>query len=230
MTETMAKPKQQQKITAGDVANYLRTHPDFFQERPDILYDMALPHGQDHAASLLERQAGVLRNRNTELRHKLNEFMAVARDNDELFNQVKALGLSLLEVNTVADIATTLKQVLAKTFALNHMGLFLFKPCAEKGPFTVSSSNELQSQLGELLRGDRIICTTLRQQEMVNLFPGYSDSEGSAALIPLHYKSDLGLLAIGSTDAGHFTSSMDTSFARYIGDIVSRRLYFCLQP
>lgn len=229
MTEMIAEQEQQEnELTAADVANYLRKNPEFFFNRPDILYDMALPHGHDQAASLLERQASVLRNRNTELRHKLNELVSIARDNDRLFNQIKTLGLSLLEVNSVAELASTLHKVLNKSLSLNHVGLFLFKACSEKGQFTQSSNPEIQSVLGDLLRGERIICTTLRKLEMQFLFPGYDCSEGSAALIPLHFQGELGLLAIGSTDPNHFTSNMDTSFARYLGDILSRRLYYCL--
>ena len=227
MTDAIAE-KQQQTLDAADVAEYLRNHPEFFQNRPDVLFDMALPHGQNQAASLLEKQAGVLRNRNTELRHKMNELVNVARDNDRLFEQIKTLGLSLLEVNTVPELASTLQQVLSKTFSLNHVGLFLYKACGEKGHFTQTSSNEIQAELGDLLRKDRIVCTTLRQKEMEFLFPGYDRSEGSALLIPLKFQMELGMLAIGSTDPNHFSSSMDTSFARYIGDILSRRLYFCL--
>jgi len=117
MTETTAERKQKEiTLTAADVANYLRQNPGFFSNRPDILYDMELPHAQGSASSLLERQANVLRTRNTELRHKLNDFVSIARDNDRLFNQIKTLGLSLLEANSVAEISSRLRQILTKDF------------------------------------------------------------------------------------------------------------------
>ena len=40
---------------------------------------------------------------------------------------------------------------------------------------------------------------------------------------------ELGLLALGSHDPNHFNSNMDTTFARYVGDILSRRLYHFLK-
>jgi len=230
MSETTAERKQKEiTLTAADVANYLRQNPGFFSNRPDILYDMELPHAQGSASSLLERQANVLRTRNTELRHKLNDFVSIARDNDRLFNQIKTLGLSLLEANSVAEISSRLRQILTKDFKLDEATLFLFKHSNEKGPFTVTTQSNVQGALGDLLRGERIICTTLRQREMKFLFPGYGRNEGSAALIPLHFNGDLGLLAVGSHDPNHFTSNMDTHFARYIGDILSRRLYHFLK-
>lgn len=230
MTETTAERKQQEStLTAADVANYLRQNPEFFLNRPDILYDMELPHAQGNASSLLERQASVLRNRNTELRHKLNDFVSIARDNDRLFRQIKTLGLSLLEAESLTEISSRLRQLLIKDFKLDEANLFLFKPSHEKGLFTLTTPGDIQGALGDLLRGERIICTTLRQREMKFLFPGYDRNEGSAALIPLHFNGELGLLAVGSHDPNHFTSNMDTNFARYVGDILSRRLYHFLQ-
>lgn len=228
MTEITAERQQERTLSAADVANYLREHPEFFLSRPDILYDMELPHAQGSASSLLERQASVLRTRNTELRHKLNEFVTIARDNDTLFNRIRTLGLALLEAASVPELATRLRQHMAKEFKLDETNLFLFSSTGESGAFSVSSEAEIQAALGDLLRGERIICTTLRQQEMQFLFPGYQHNEGSAALIPLHYQGNLGLLALGSHTPNHFASNMDTSFARYVGDILSRRLFHLL--
>ncbi|MCK5790973.1 MAG: DUF484 family protein [Ketobacter sp.] len=230
MSETTAERQQQErKITAADVANYLRENPGFFLNRPDILYDMELPHAQGSASSLLERQASVLRNRNTELRHKLNDFVSIARDNDKLFNRIRVLGLALLEAGNLAELSSRLRQVLLKEFRLDEANLFLFKSSAESGPFSVTSQSDVQAAVGGLMRGDRIICTTLRQREMTFLFPGFEHSDGSAALIPLHFNGELGLLALGSHDPNHFNSNMDTTFARYVGDILSRRLYHFLK-
>ena len=229
MTETTAERKQEITLSAADVANYLRQNPDFFFNRPDILYDMELPHAQGNASSLLERQASVLRNRNTELRHKLNDFVSIARDNDKLFNRIRILGLALLEAGNLGELSSRLRQILTKDFKLDEANLFLFKPSNETGPFSVTSESDLQTVLGDLLRGDRIICTTLRQREMKFLFPGFDRNDGSAALIPLHFNGQLGLLALGSHDPNHFNSNMDTTFARYVGDILSRRLFHFLK-
>ncbi len=137
--------------------------------------------------------------------------------------------MSLLEASTLNELGANLKQVLAVDFDLRHANLFVYKTNAPVATH-VSHINprDLQLSLRDLLRGNRIICTTLRQTEMSFLFPGYAQSEGSAILIPLHYNQDLGMLAIGSTDPNHFNSNMDTTFARYVGDILSRRLYHFL--
>ena len=227
MSELTANKQKQEKITAAEVANFLRSNPDFFINRADLLFDLNLPHGHNNASSLLEKQASVLRSRNTELRHKLNEFVSIARDNDRLFHQIRQLGLALLEAENLVQCEAVLRISLLQDFRLDHASLLLFN-APESDAIINTSQHEVQTVLGDLLRGSRIICTTLRGQEMAFLFPGYDQAEGSAALIPLHYRSEMGLLAVGSTDPNHFNSSMDTAFAAYIGDILSRRLYHFL--
>lgn len=224
MSELTANKQKQEKLTAADVANFLRANPDFFLNRADLLFDLNLPHGHNNASSLLEKQASVLRTRNTELRHKLNEMVSIARDNDRLFQQIRQLGLALLEAENLPQCEAVLRISLPQDFHLDHTSLLLFGERDLPETIIQTSQNEVQSVLGDLLRGNRIICTTLRRQEMAFLFPGYDRAEGSAALIPLHYRGDLGLLAVGSTDPNHFNSGMDTAFAAYIGDILSRRL------
>lgn len=223
MSELTAKPKQE-KLTAADVANFLRSNPDFFLNRADLLFDLNLPHGHNNASSLLEKQASVLRTRNTELRHKLNEMVSIARDNDRLFQQIRQLGLALLEAENLQQCEAVLRISLLQDFHLDHTSLLLYADIPLPDSIIQTSQNEVRSVLSDLMRGNRIICTTLRRQEMGFLFPGYDQAEGSAALIPLHYRGELGLLAVGSTDPNHFNSGMDTAFAAYIGDILSRRL------
>lgn len=224
MSELTANKPKQEKLSAADVANFLRSNPDFFVNRADLLFDLNLPHGHNNASSLLEKQASVLRTRNTELRHKLNELVSIARDNDRLFQQIRQLGLALLEAENLQQCEAVLRISLLQDFHLDHVSLVLYTQQELPPSILASSQNEVQSVLGDLLRGSRIICTTLRGQEMAFLFPGYDQAEGSAALIPLQYRGDIGLLAVGSTDPNHFNSSMDTAFAGYIGDILSRRL------
>ncbi|HVL02194.1 MAG TPA: DUF484 family protein [Dongiaceae bacterium] len=228
MTELTASKTKSEKLTAADVTAFLRAHPDFFVNRADLLFDLQLPHGHSNASSLLEKQASVLRTRNTELRHKLNELVNVARDNDRLFNQIRKLGLALLETDSLAQCEAMLQQSLLQDFHLDCTSLLLFGTEHEPGKIIFTSKSELQAILGDLLRAERIICTTLRRKEMAFLFPGYEPAEGSAALIPLHFRGEIGLLAVGSTDPNHYTSNMDTTFASYIGEILSRRLYHLL--
>ena len=46
-------------LTADIVSDYLREHPDFFEQHPDVLRDLKISHVGDGAVSLVERQVAV---------------------------------------------------------------------------------------------------------------------------------------------------------------------------
>ncbi|MDH3326971.1 MAG: DUF484 family protein, partial [Gammaproteobacteria bacterium] len=45
-----------QACTAKDVEVYLDKHPEFFQEYPELLVELKVPHPSGGAVSLIERQ------------------------------------------------------------------------------------------------------------------------------------------------------------------------------
>jgi uncharacterized protein YigA (DUF484 family) len=65
-------------VSAAIVSDYLRAHPDFFDQNPDVLGELKLAHVSDGAVSLVERQVALLRERNAELRRRLDGLMARA--------------------------------------------------------------------------------------------------------------------------------------------------------
>ena len=78
--------------------------------------------------------------------------------------------------------------------------------------------------LGNLVRGEHVHCSALREEEFKYLFPTSETNSGSAAIVPLRFKRELGILAVGSYDPSHFEPSMDTAFVGYIGQIISRKI------
>ncbi len=77
------------ELTADQVADWLLDHPHFFADREELLAEMRVPHQRGTAISLVERQLGLLRDRNGEMRHRLTHLMDVARDNDRLFDKTR---------------------------------------------------------------------------------------------------------------------------------------------
>lgn len=213
-------------LSASQVADYLIHHPEFFQEHEHLLADLILPHSRGGTISLVERQAAVMRERNSELRQRLGQLIGNARDNDQIFRLTKKLGLALLEANSLDDVARVIRHSMLQDFHMEGVNLMLFdQPQLNSNDlYTETAGEAARKVLGKLLRGERVICTALREEEVGYLFPHFSPRNGSAAIVPLIFEGDLGLLAIGRQDPGHFAPSMDTTFVAYIGQIVSRRL------
>lgn len=211
-------------FTAETVASYLRDHPDFFEEQPTLLSEITLPHASGEAISLIERQVGVLRERNAELQEKLNELMDTARDNDRLFDKTKRLVLSLLEVRTLPEIIDALYESLSSDFQVTHYNLLLLgdKQALPQSPAMVVGIDEANDRIGTLLRTNRTICGVLRAEELQVLFGERAGEVGSAAVIPLSHGQTFGILALGHTDAHYYRSSMGTLYLSYIADILNR--------
>ncbi|MDC0517499.1 DUF484 family protein, partial [Porticoccaceae bacterium] len=86
------------------VGEFLRDNPDFLDKNTDILETMVLPHISGKAVSLVERQVGVMRDRNREMRSRLENILQTAKDNDLLFEKTKRLVLNLLEAKTLGAL------------------------------------------------------------------------------------------------------------------------------
>lgn len=225
MTEATALKKKQEKITSGQVSEYLMQHPEFFLEHDHLLADLHLPAFNGAAVSLVDRQAKIMRERNSELRQRLGQLMNVARENEQIFKLIRKLGLALLEADSLQAVTRSVHDSLLNEFHADRAHLFLYEGSVANDDFlTVLPAQQVQRQLGALLQQGGVCCGALRRDELNFLFPGYAVQEGSAALIPLHFKQDIGLLAIGSHDPAHFSSSMDTLFVSYMGDAIARRL------
>jgi uncharacterized protein YigA (DUF484 family) len=199
----------QTPASADQVATYLRDHADFFQHRPELLELLRLPDPKGEAVSLLERQAAILRERNTELRDRLNGLLDVARENDHLFDKTRRL---------------------TRDFHCDQVALMLYDREVPilgdlRNQIRCVDSDALPSALNHLLRSGKAVCGAMRTEEMDALFQDNATDIRSAAMVPLEYQGRLGLLAIGSKSAMHFRSSLGTLFISHIGQVLSRRLH-----
>ena len=85
-------------LTDERVLDYLKTDPEFFQRHAGLLSELKVSHESGRAVSLIERQVAILRERNMQMRRRMNELIQAAKDNDELFAKTRTLTLELLNV------------------------------------------------------------------------------------------------------------------------------------
>ncbi len=215
------------RTTAEHVVAFLRAHPAFFGEHADLLADLTIPHEKGAAVSLVERQVGVLRERNVELRERLNGLLSVARDNDLIFEKTRTLVLTLLEANDFSALTNALSKSLLGDFGMVAMSVILFdaRVDASTPHLRCVDGADAETRMGGLLKGRRVVCGVLRPEELGWAFGADADAVGSAAIVPLVFHGQLGLLAIGARDPQHFKSGLDTLFVGHIGDVLARRVY-----
>ncbi|MDG1310886.1 MAG: DUF484 family protein [Porticoccaceae bacterium] len=208
------------------VREFLLNNPDFLDHNPDILESLSLPHNSGSAVSLVERQVGVMRDRNKEMRSRLDNMLATAHDNDLLFEKTKRLVLNLLEVKNLPAMVETIYDSLGKDFAIDFYSLTLLgdEKTLPRTMARVASTEKANEQVSTLLGSNRAVCGVLREEEMTFLFGEKGLQVGSVAAVPLRYDNLYGILAVGNADPNFYKSSMGTLFLSYIAEVVNRIL------
>ena len=204
------------------IATYLAQHPDFFDRHGDILRDLRLHHPSGRAVSLIEKQVSALRERNTELRHRLNQLLDNARQNDRLFERSKRLVLSLLECDELGDLIDALYYSLDKDFSIPFVRLILFRKPQHLCSVKVASEDEAKVVLGRHLKASRAVGGGLSREEIEYLFDKDHQRVGSAAMVPLYYNQPLGILAVGHENPKHYQAGMGTIFLTHIAEVLDR--------
>lgn len=210
-------------IGEEQVALYLKNHPGFFLKRDDLLCELELAHPSGSAVSLLERQVNLLRERNIDVRGRLNGLLDNARDNDKLFEKTKALVLKLLEAKGLEAIGNSFNHGLKEDFGMEFSSLTLFGSSHNHaGTSRVVKVDEAFEAIPGLLKSGKATCGALRPEECRFLFGEKGGEVGSAAVMPLVAHQTIGVIAVGSRDAHYFRSSMGTMFLNYLAEVLAR--------
>lgn len=206
------------------VRRYLQDHGDFLQRNPDILDFLHIPHASGGAVSLVEKQVSVLRERNVEMRHRLNTLTDNARNNDNLYEQTRALVLGLLEAGNVGKVYDTFMHSMREDFGVEHASMVLFGDPSQAPPgCRVEHLADARERVGGLLKSHKPVCGVLRKEELAWLFPD-ARGVGSAAVAPLYRAEEQGLIAVGSSDPDYYGSALGTLFLDHIAAVMVRLL------
>lgn len=212
-------------LTLADVRNYLLNHPQFFTENADLLEQLALPHQSGAAISLVERQVGVLRERNQEMRGSLNELMTIAGENDRLFTKTRRLTLALLSATTLPVLIERLYDSLGMDFRLEYYSLIFIDDQSNRGTLASNiARDQLHGQVARAVDSGKPVVGPLRADEMGLLFGPAGEQVGSAAVLAIGGEQPQAILAVGDSDINYYQSDMGTLFIAHIADMLERRL------
>ncbi|HEY0179677.1 MAG TPA: DUF484 family protein [Dokdonella sp.] len=208
-------------LTAMEVASYLRRHPDFLGEFPDLALALVLPREQGSAASLASYQLDVLRDKNRELARRLHELIEVAHENETLMVRVHTLTLALMRAKTLAETANAIVAALTEDFGTDLVRLVLFRadPELPAADWLIAEPAGAAGfpAFAEFFRRAEPLCGRPQQDKLDALFGAEAANVHSAVLLPL---GAIGMLAIGAHDANRFHPGMGTVFLKLIGEAV----------
>lgn len=235
----IAKPKaiktksvDEIELTAMQVADYLKAHPDFFIEHVQLLEHLSIPHPSGGAVSLISKQLELFRSRYQDMENQLTELIEIARDNDTAVNRMHKLNLALLDATTLEDVVSNLNLVLSEYFLTDFVAIRLIQPSPPAdfdAIFIAPDSKELKPFERELSTG-LPSCGQLSPLQARVLFGFQANEVKSCAIVPMLFTELEGLLAIGSRDANRFHASMGHLFLTQMSEVIATRLITLLQP
>jgi uncharacterized protein YigA (DUF484 family) len=122
MTATLLDDATQARV----VAAYLKHHPEFLSEYPELAAKLTMPRDQGPVSSLAIYQLHSLREKNAELERRLAELIEIAAENEQLMERVHALTVALLRANTMEVTARSIVAKLSADFHTEQVRLVLF--------------------------------------------------------------------------------------------------------
>jgi len=210
-------------MTAEEVARFLQTHPQFFDQHPELLESVFVPHPYGgRAIPLSERQILALRDKVKLLEGKLGELIQFGEENDAIGEKVHRLSAALLGARDFAATARALSFHLREDFSVPHVALRVWdKMLPEDAPQGAAVSDELRARV-ETMGAPQ--CGAAAGNAFLAWFGDAKEHVRSVALVPLGQTKTFGLLVLGSEDAQRFYAEMGTLYLRRIGELAAAAL------
>ncbi len=209
-------------LTAMEVASYLRRHPDFLKEFPDLALTLLLPREQGPAASLASYQLEALRDKNAEFSRRLRELIEIAHENETLMVRVHTLTLALMRASGLGDTVSRVVASLTEDFNTDLVRIVLFRadPDLPAADWLLVEPQGVAAMpaFAEFIKRGEPLCGRLQQDKLDALFAARAGEVRSSVLLAI---GEVGMLAIGSLDPNRFHPGMGTVFLRLIADAVS---------
>lgn len=214
-----------EKLGAHEVATWLRRHPGFLKQFPDLALTLVVPREEGSAASLASYQLEVLRDKNRELARRLQDLFANAQENERLSVRTHQLTLALMRQTSGADTVRAMAASLAEDFNGDLVRLVLLQPIAgldNADWLQQLDANDARLQpFRDCLVDGEPLCGRLQPEKHALLYGMRAGDVQSTALLPL---PGVGLIAVGSRDPNRFFPGMGTLFLRMMGESLATAL------
>ncbi len=212
--------------TADDVAAYLREHPDFLAQRPELVPHLT-PPAQDLGNGVVDFQHFMvqrLRGDLGRLKDQQRELITTTRANLNNQNRIHAAVLCLLDARSFEQLIQTITTELAVLLDLD-VACLVVETNGQESPHVHSS--------GVRVVGPGTVYRHLGRSEVVlhtdidgdpEIYGGAAGLVHSEALIRLQISDDTpaGLLAFGSRESDMFHPGQGTELVCFLARVIER--------
>jgi uncharacterized protein YigA (DUF484 family) len=193
----------EESFTDEHVAKYLLSNPDFFTKHPELVEKLAIPHVHKGSISLVELQSEQLRKKVRTLNQKLSQLISIAKQNEQIYRVYADLNTRIMKCKTIDEL-----EFIKGAHALPEIQRRLF--------------------IEKRFKRHKFFFGRLSDHERKLLFA--EENVNSAALLLIGDLGELGMLAVGSSDASHFNPDMDTllisQLQEFLGILLSEILSY----
>ncbi len=204
-------------ISPEQIKEFLQLNPEFFQEHPDLLTGITVPHPYSgQAISLGERQVLALRDKSRGLELKLREFIQFAEENDAIGDKLHKLGLGLMRARTLEAAFESLYLGLSDSFAVPHATVRIWADEAQGVPEFTPVSPDTRVLMAGLTQPQ---CGADVPDEIRGWFDAAGPHQKSFAIAPLREDNLNGLLVLASEDAKRFYPEMGTLYLAWLAEL-----------
>ena len=218
----MGLPKNKDDVS-NLVSDYLLTHPDFFNDHPDILNQLNLSHiTGENVASLIELQVQRLRYSNQYQQEHIEGLHRTTEQEQRLTGRVHESALEILRLETTEALFDCLAKSLEDLFNTQTLKLFVFtdKNYFEnyRGLHIEKRDSKLQRMFTEVFTRNKPLCDSLQQEHIHALFGKQADIK-SSLLFPGKQKDFILLFAAGSESANTYKQGYELQLIRFLFDV-----------
>ena len=207
-------------MEAHDVAQYLRDHPEFFEDYADEIAEIYVPHPHGgHAIPIAERQILALRDKNAELGGKLAELVRFGAENDATAERLHRSTLALFAAPDLESTLAVLSHSLREDFDVPLVAVRLWGKVPEQSylPELAATSAELREYV------ERIEAPTTGPAPVAESADWFEspDPPASFAYLPLRTAATFGVLALASNDPQRFYAGIGTVYLSRLAELAS---------
>lgn len=210
-------------MTPDAVVNYLKQHPEFFEDYADFVSTIFIPHPHGgRAVSIGERQILTLREKRKQLEGKLRELIEFGEENDAISEKLHRLTLALVAARDAETVIASLYFNLREDFAVPHTVLRLWTagahpPLPEFGAVSAESRDFAASLANPY-------CSAHAMVDTAGWFGEQASPLRSFAYVVLKGERAFGLLAMASEDAQRFYPEMGTLYLKRLSELTAAAL------
>jgi len=214
-----------QPVSADQVAAYLRHHPEFLADHPDLL-DVLTPPARAHGKGVVDLQQVMverLRRENAELTGLRDDLVATGRSNLAIQSRVHEAILALLRATSFEEFVETITTDLAVILDLDVVTIGVeqnpegaaWKPVSGVYCLKAGSIDNLLGRTGNLLLREDVA----GDQAIFDAAAGLVRSDALIRLT-IGEKTPLALLALGSRQPGTFHAGQGTELLSFLSQVL----------